>query len=116
LQLFCLGLFSPATYFFERGNLNVTLSKKYCDITKLSDLVLPNSYIQNIKTPVLIIHGNQDTTIPFSNSQSMMDLLRTEKKELFVVEGADHSMKEVKYSDLAFNKMAEFFKEVYSRK
>jgi len=25
-------------------------------------------------------------------------------------------MKEVKYSDLAFNKMAEFFKEVYSRK
>ena len=78
--------------------------------------MLPNSYIQNIKTPVLIIHGNQDTTIPFSNSQSMMDLLRTEKKELFVVEGADHSMKEVKYSDLAFNKMAEFFKEVYSRK
>lgn len=100
---------SPATYFSELGNLEETLNQKYSEIAKLDDLLLPHTFAQQVKCPVLIVHGNQDTTVSLSNSQKIFELLQVTEKELFIIDGADHSMKEEQYANVAFKKVVDFF-------
>lgn len=45
--------------------------------------------LQNITCPVLIMHGNQDTHVPYQDSQAAIKLLSKESK-LEIIDGADH--------------------------
>ena len=64
---------------------------------------------ENIKTPTLIIHGDQDDVVPLSQSQKLYDSLRCNKK-LEIIEGANHDIRS-KDLERANVLIAEFFKE-----
>ena len=49
--------------------------------------------LSNINCPVLIIHGNQDESVPLEDSKSAIKYLSSESK-LEIVEGADHQFTE----------------------
>jgi len=44
-----------------------------------------------IRVPVLVIHGDRDTTIPMSQSRSIFESLPNHASEWFVAEGAGHN-------------------------
>jgi pimeloyl-ACP methyl ester carboxylesterase len=49
-----------------------------------------NKAIQNVSSPVLLIHGDQDDYIPMSHSKRLQQLTQTPSK-LLIITGADHS-------------------------
>jgi uncharacterized protein len=53
-----------------------------------SGKVAPEDFIAGIKTPVLLIHGDGDTTIPAASSLKLHEL--NPGTELWLVKGADH--------------------------
>ncbi|MEO5906138.1 MAG: prolyl oligopeptidase family serine peptidase, partial [Saprospiraceae bacterium] len=55
---------------------------KYPELTKTALLSSPVSYINNWKAPVLLIHGDDDRNVPFSESVNFAELLR--KKNIHV--------------------------------
>ena len=55
-----------------------------------------------IKIPVLVIHGDRDTTVPIAQPESLISLLKSEK-EFVIIKGADHFF----YGANHFNKMIE---------
>lgn len=46
--------------------------------------------INNLKSPILIIHGTVDETIPFEMGKQLFDTY-TEKKEMIIIEGGGHN-------------------------
>ncbi|MFA9397644.1 MAG: alpha/beta hydrolase [Clostridiaceae bacterium] len=52
--------------------------------------IAPIKTIENIKFPVLFIHGDSDTYIPYSHTQHMYDLKKG-PKQLYFAKGADHA-------------------------
>ena len=60
---------------------------------------------QNIKVPALIVHGDEDETVPIEQSRKMASLIQNCRLE--IIEGADH-----KYSDTShFEKMLDLISE-----
>mmetsp|Transcript_27149 Transcript_27149/g.47992 ORF Transcript_27149/g.47992 Transcript_27149/m.47992 type:complete len:307 (+) Transcript_27149:139-1059(+) len=49
------------------------------------------SRIQKIRAPVLIIHGKQDTLIPHSHSEALLEACKSRNKRLHLSETADHN-------------------------
>lgn len=64
--------------------------------TPLSRLLLgndlsPDAVIANIApTPLLIIHGTNDSVVPYSHSKRLLELAR-EPKQLWTIDGGDHT-------------------------
>ena len=56
--------------------------------------VSPVFFAEEFKAPVLLIHGNDDTVVPFSQSKVMARALNKAKKDVTVVKlkGEDHSL------------------------
>jgi pimeloyl-ACP methyl ester carboxylesterase len=56
------------------------------------DAISPIKHIGAVNVPVLLIHGRDDTVVPFEQSQLMFDALRGEKKqvELVTLKNEDH--------------------------
>jgi dipeptidyl aminopeptidase/acylaminoacyl peptidase len=56
------------------------------------DTISPLKHIDAVNVPVLLIHGRDDTVVPFEQSQLMFDALRTNKKdvELVTLNKEDH--------------------------
>jgi dipeptidyl aminopeptidase/acylaminoacyl peptidase len=56
------------------------------------DAISPIKHLGAITAPVLLIHGKDDTVVPFEQSQVMYDALQREKKdvELIPLNGEDH--------------------------
>jgi dipeptidyl aminopeptidase/acylaminoacyl peptidase len=56
------------------------------------DTISPLKHIDVVNVPVLLIHGRDDTVVPFEQSQLMFDALRTNKKdvELVTLKKEDH--------------------------
>ncbi len=55
-----------------------------------------NSYAHQNKSPLLVIHGDKDTTVPLIHAQTLIDHSRCEKK-FVIVKGADHFFKGPKH-------------------
>ena len=49
------------------------------------DTISPIKHVAAVKVPVLLIHGRDDTVVPFEQSQLMLDALRSNKKEVQLV-------------------------------
>ena len=49
------------------------------------DAISPIRHLEAIKVPVLLIHGRDDTVVPFEQSQLMYDALKAAKKEVQLV-------------------------------
>jgi uncharacterized protein len=56
----------------------------------LRDRFAPAEHIQRIRCPLLVIAGDRDTIVPFSQSQRLFDAA-LEPKTLAVIKGADHN-------------------------
>lgn len=56
--------------------------------------ISPALHAENVEAPVLLIHGKDDTVVPFSESQKMANALKSAGKpyEFVVLEGEDHWM------------------------
>ena len=48
-------------------------------------------YINNVRCPVLLIHGAKDTLIPFEQSKSLYKQIKSEKKEYFLRDDMTHN-------------------------
>jgi dipeptidyl aminopeptidase/acylaminoacyl peptidase len=49
------------------------------------DTISPIKHVDAVRVPVLLIHGRDDTVVPFEQSQLMLDALRSNKKEVELV-------------------------------
>jgi len=49
------------------------------------DAISPIKHIDAVRVPVLLIHGRDDTVVPYEQSQIMFDALRSQKKEVELV-------------------------------
>ena len=58
----------------------------------LLDAISPIKHLSAVNVPVLLIHGRDDTVVPFEQSSVMFDALRREKKdvELITLQHEDH--------------------------
>ena len=58
----------------------------------LLDAISPIKHVDAVKAPVLLIHGRDDTVVPFEQTQLMFDALRHARKEvqLVVLKKEDH--------------------------
>ena len=65
---------------------------------------------KNIKTPTLIIHGDQDDVVPIEQSQKLLKSIGSKDRKLKIIRGADH---DIRGADLerVNTLIATFFKE-----
>jgi dipeptidyl aminopeptidase/acylaminoacyl peptidase len=49
------------------------------------DAISPVKHLSAVTVPILLIHGKDDTVVPFEQSQVMYDALRKEKKDVQLV-------------------------------
>jgi dipeptidyl aminopeptidase/acylaminoacyl peptidase len=56
------------------------------------DAISPIKHVDKVSIPILLIHGRDDTVVPFSQSENMADALRSAGKnvELVTLDGEDH--------------------------
>lgn len=56
------------------------------------DAISPIKHVDRVTIPILLIHGKDDTVVPFSQSDDMADVLKDAKKpyEFVVLKGEDH--------------------------
>ena len=56
------------------------------------DAASPAAHVGNVRAPVLLIHGNNDTVVPIAQSQLMQRALQDAGKsvQLLELEGEDH--------------------------
>ena len=56
------------------------------------DAISPIKHVDAVRAPVLLIHGRDDTVVPYEQTQIMFDALRSEKKdvELVTLKKEDH--------------------------
>ncbi len=57
----------------------------------LSRYKFPTSeYVQKINCPIFILHGTEDSVVPFEQGQRLFDAVPGKNKNLFTIEGGDH--------------------------
>ncbi|MEQ1782082.1 MAG: alpha/beta fold hydrolase [Hyphomonadaceae bacterium] len=76
------------------------------------DAVSPTRLASKFKAPVLLIHGNDDTTVPASQSSMMADALKDAGKDVTfkLILGDDHDLGEGVNRKTVFETMATFVK------
>ncbi|RYZ10603.1 MAG: S9 family peptidase [Alphaproteobacteria bacterium] len=77
------------------------------------DAVSPARLAERFKAPVLLIHGDADTTVPIKQSNIMDEALRKAKKTVRYVriDGDDHGLVENESRRLVLTELAKFLKE-----
>lgn len=78
---------------------------------KLLESISPINFIQNIKSPLLIIHGKNDPRVPLSEAEQIHRQLRERgmKSEILVYEDEGHGLAKLKNCLDAYPKVADFF-------
>lgn len=108
-RLDALGLLAPATYFSNESTIEQLMNTQYRDITHSQDLQIDEKILKNWEIPTVIVHGDQDKTVPLDNSQRMVDLMPA-RKELMVIPGAGHSLDETeKQREVVLQTLVDFF-------
>ncbi|MGO0881227.1 alpha/beta hydrolase [Clostridioides difficile] len=70
--------------------------------------VEPYKAIKKSNVPILFIHGTKDTVCNYQNSQKMYDLVKHNKKELWLIEGVEHVSGYDSDSRAYFNRIFKF--------
>ena len=61
-------------------------------LTYLGSYRFPTAeHLENYNGPLLVIHGNADSIIPFAAGQRVFEAAATSQKTFAVLEGADHN-------------------------
>lgn len=76
--------------------------------------ISPLNFIENIKAPLLVIHGANDPRVPLSEAQQIYDKLKKtgKKVELLVYQDEGHGLKKLKNRLDAYPKIVDFLNTV----
>jgi len=79
--------------------------------------ISPINHIENIKSPLLVIHGANDPRVPLSEAEQVVKKLHAlgRKAELIVYRDEGHGLSKLKNRLDAYPRVAGFLKEVFSR-
>jgi len=69
-----------------------------------------NEIAANIKCSVLLVHGDADDVIPYSNSKDFVDMLECRKK-IVTVKGCGHYYKNEKHFEVLIDSVVDFFEK-----
>lgn len=64
------------------------------------------AFAENIKAPTLIVHGDQDETVPHAQSQKTADLIPD--CQLEIIEGADHTYSDPQHFEIMLGLISDF--------
>jgi dipeptidyl aminopeptidase/acylaminoacyl peptidase len=90
------GRLRDETVKYGEYNSLIRYRKRVYGVQSASDpklkAISPASHADNVEVPVLLIHGKDDTVVPFSESQKMASALKSAKKpyEFVTLDGEDH--------------------------
>lgn len=108
-EVVALGLKAPVSDYpavmQEKGNEK---ENRALDFTDQAFKYNVYDLARNIKAPVFIVHGSDDTDVPLAQSQKLLEYLGGEK-ELSILHGATHDIKGPHLED-ANTQLAEFFR------
>lgn len=90
----------------NKANGIVALCPPFTDIGKLK---MKDALKQN--PPILIIHGNNDETVPIEEGKKIFQLAKP-PKEFFEVSGGDHRFSDPNHLNLVIQKTVEFIKKI----
>ena len=74
--------------------------------------IRPIDSVQNAKTPMFFIHGADDALVPCFMVNELYEACTADKKELLIVEGADHAQSCMKGDEEYRTKLGNFLDEV----
>jgi len=80
----------------EKSVGNVSVGKKFIKEIKTLGLI---SFSENIKSPILLIHGDSDSSVNLNQSERLIEILK-EPKKLEIITGANHVWKDADYKDI----------------
>ncbi len=89
----------------EEHRINHSFINEFYELTPLEDLKKYNKSI-------LIIHGSKDEFIPFEKDSYELFNAANNKKELFIIEGADHRYSEKEHYDKMLIKIFDFIRDL----
>ena len=64
------------------------------------------AFAENIKVPTLIVHGDQDKTVPHAQSLKTADLIPDCRLE--IIEGADHTYSDPRHFEIMLRLISDF--------
>lgn len=88
-----------------KGKRNLIFGKK---ILKEMITITPYKHLSKIKIPTMIIHGNNDSKVPYKDSKKYVKLL--EKGKLLTIKNGQHGFHGKRESKIAIEETMEFFK------
>ena len=95
----------------EKGFLEVNKKKMGKEIYEELKSINLEKYFAKIKCPVLIIHGDKDTYVPYSDSEKYIKKFGG-KSELLTIKGVEHGFSDNKKDgEIANKKTIEFFQK-----
>jgi dipeptidyl aminopeptidase/acylaminoacyl peptidase len=70
----------------------------------------PARHVARIKAPLLLVHGKDDSVVPFKQSELMAGAMRSAGKrvELVMLEGGDHSLNDAQTSRRVLRELERF--------
>ena len=71
----------------------------------------PIEYVQNIKVPILFIHGTEDKLVPYYMMQMLYDRCDSPVKEMVSFNGVGHADAKIANPDLYFDKIFNFLNQ-----
>lgn len=78
-------------WFHSNGkNIDIKVGYQFYEDRLTYDM---SNAVGKIEVPTLVIHGSIDDSVPFEQSQDLLNCLKV-KKELFIIENAPHTVKE----------------------
>ena len=73
--------------------------------------IKPVESVQNARVPMLFVHGKEDNLVPSYMAQVLYDNCSTPKKDILIVEGADHAQAHVNGKEEYEKKIDEFIEK-----
>ena len=73
--------------------------------------IKPVESVQNARVPMLFVHGKEDNLVPSYMAQVLYDNCSTPKKDILIVEGADHAQAHVHGKEEYEKKIDEFIEK-----
>ncbi len=91
--------------------------KRYMGVSDLSDAKLveisPTRHVDKVTVPILLIHGKEDTTVPYNQSELMVEALKRAGKpvEFVTLSAEDHHLSKGKTRQEAMNAVVTFLEK-----
>lgn len=75
----------------------------------------PLKNISKLDIPILIIHGGNDEVIPKEEAKLLYDACKSQKKELRIINGADHRYSEIKHKEEILKDITSFLDKFWHK-